>query len=98
MEWLLPASSIASGIVVLALTYFGARRLGLTDLQKAVSSETELLVNRLKERVALLERENGELKADVARLRQSEVALKARVDALEATLADQAIARRQPRG
>lgn len=98
MEWIVPLISVLSGVMVLTFTYFGARRLGLTDLQKAVSTETELLVSRLRERVVLLEKENADLKAEVTRLRTSEQALQKRVDALEDTLADSAIAKRQSRG
>lgn len=95
MEWLAPLTSVTAGVVVLVLTYLGARRLGLTDLQKAVSTETELLVSRLRERVVLLEKENGELKAEVSRLKGLEQSLRERVDALEALLADRSIAKRR---
>jgi hypothetical protein len=96
-EWTSPALAIVSGLIVLGLTYYGARRVGLTDLQKAVRSETETLVLRLKDQVAALERDNAELRAKIVELRISETALKGRVDILEQTLADQAVARRSSR-
>lgn len=94
-EWLTPYAAVIAAIVVLVLTYLGARHLGLTDLQKAVRAETEVLVLRLKDQIAALEHDNGDLKLRVARLLASELVLLARVDALEQALADQAIARRR---
>lgn len=95
MDWITPVASGVAGLVVLSLTYLGAKRLGLTDLQKAVRTETEALVNRLKDQVSALERDNSALRARVAELESSERSLKARVDALEQAIADRAIAQRR---
>lgn len=95
-EWVSPAASLAGAILVLAFTYLGARRLGLTDLQKAVAAESERLISRLKDRVAQLEQENNELHRQVDKLVLEAGSLGQRVDDLEAALADQAVARRRP--
>lgn len=95
-EWLLPVSSLAGSVAVLLLTYFGARRLGLTDLQKAVRVETDALVARLRDRVALLENENKDLHAQVDQLVKAGSAMRVRIDDLEEALANVAV-KRNPR-
>jgi hypothetical protein len=94
-EWLPSVTSLIGAAVILVFTYLGARRLGLTDLQKAVRMETDSLVGRLKDRVAMLEQENRGLHIEVANLQSEARTMRVRIDELEEALANVAVRRRR---
>lgn len=81
-------TSVLTGMVSVVLLYLGAKRLGLTDLQKAVSSETERLILAMKERIAVLEARHHECAGENEDLKAQVRELQARVDGLEGKLAD----------
>jgi len=93
MEVVAPFLSALAVVIVAIGTYFTARRLGLTDLQKAVRVETDSLVSRLRDRVILLEAENSELRKRVENLNAQTLAMRGRIDDLEEALANVAIKR-----
>lgn len=80
--------SVLTGGFSVLLIYIGAKRLGLTDLQKAVSSETQRLIVAMKERIALLESKGQECATENAHLHQLVEELQERIDRLEKVLAD----------
>ena len=84
------APAVSAGVAVIAalVTLVGARRLGLTDLQRAVDTETDRLITALRARVEVLEKENGALKAHVDRLEQQ-------VERLETAIVEKATGRRR---
>lgn len=87
-------TGLVAGLVALStlvVTLYGARKLGLTDLQKAVRREEEKLVSTLKDRVTYLEQENERLVVQVATLTTENAAQAARIDALEQKIADLAL-------
>lgn len=83
-------SVIAAGVafITLLFTLAGARRLGLTDLQKSVRLEESRLADTLRARVSLLETENVELQAKVIAQDSVIQIQSARIDALERKLTD----------
>lgn len=93
-EWLIAVLSIGGTTVGVVVTYLGARRLGLTDLQKAVRVETDTLVDRLRVRVVLLESENKALLIQLEQLRVEGAKMRGRIDDLEEALANNAVNRR----
>jgi len=97
MDWFGSVVSLLGAALILVLTYFGARRLGLTDIQKAVRVETDALISRLKDRVLLLEEENKTLHNQVVGLQAEASKMRSRIDDLEKALADVAITSRRAR-
>lgn len=87
---LIIAGALAS-IIATLLTLLAAKRLGLTNLQKSANEATERLVSRQNDRIALLEKENGELRTQVAELQLEKRSLLERVDRLEKRFIDQQI-------
>ena len=63
-----PATAAVLSIAVTLGTIWSARRLGLTDLQRAVDTQTDRLITTLQQRVTALEAENALLKANIERL------------------------------
>ena len=97
MDWFGSFASLMGAALILAVTYVGARRLGLTDLQKAVRVETDALISRLRDRVALLEAENKSLHSSITGLEAEAGKMRHRIDDLEQALADVAVNRRPRR-
>lgn len=83
------SAAISFGLALATIVLLS--RSGYTDVQRELRLESDRLINKLKDRIALLEAERAEDKQRIEELERENVVLQHRVDRLETLIADKAM-------